>query len=117
MPSTETVPPASLTSPEIAQSAPKSADNPIERQHAVEEIQAYIVIRDGLLSEAEKKPTSELLRRLSIANDFVESCLRPTRSPYEAQFLPELDAVRERERCQTVRVRVAKLGGQSSRNL
>jgi hypothetical protein len=115
MPSTQTVPPP-VTTDKVAKDAPKLADIPIARRHAVEEIQAYIVIRDGLLSEAEKKPTSELLRRLSIANDFVENCLKPARSPYEAQCLPEIDAARERQQCQTVRVRIAELGGQSSRN-
>jgi hypothetical protein len=117
MPSTQTVPTPPDTTDKVAKDAPKLADIPIERHHAVEEIQAYIVIRDGLLSEAEKKPTSELLRRLSIANDFVENCLKPTRSPYEAECLPEVDAAPERQRCQTVRVRVAKLGQQLSRNV
>src|SRR5437762_2105413 len=67
----------------------------VDQTHAVEEISAYISIRDGLLREAEKSATCEMLRRASIANDFVETCLQPARSPYEAQFLSEADAVRE----------------------
>jgi hypothetical protein len=81
-----------------------------DRKHAIEEIGAYITIRDGLLAEAEKSATSELLRRLSTANDFVETCLKPARGPYEAQFLPEIDASRERQRCQAVKTRIAQIG-------
>jgi hypothetical protein len=88
----------------------KPAEVKTAPKHAVEEIDAYIVIRDGLLGEAEKQPTSELLRRLSIANDFVEHCLAPPQSPYEAQSYPETDAARERERCETVKRRIAEFG-------
>ncbi len=93
--------------------APESVDSEnrrIDRKYAVEEIAAYIAIRDGLLAEAEKAATCESLRRLSTANDFVETCLQPARSPYEAQSLPEVDAAYERKRCETVKVRIAQLG-------
>jgi hypothetical protein len=77
---------------------------------AVEEIQAYIAIRDGLLAEAEKAATCEALRRAAIANDLVEICLIPTHRPYEAQFLAEVDAKHERKRCAATKVRIAALG-------
>ena len=68
------------------------------------------MIRDGLLAEAEKVTNSQTLQRASIANDFLASFLRPGRPPYEAQFLTEAQAVRERERCETVKLRIAELG-------
>ena len=52
--------------------------------YSVAEINAYIAIRDQLLGE-------------------------PMRSPYEAQYLPETDAARERTRCEAVRNRIAQL--------
>ena len=85
----------------------------IESKHALEEISAYIAIRDGLLAEAEKAATCESLRRVATANDFVETCLRPARSPYEAQFLAEVDAARERKRCEMVKLRIAQLGSRT----
>jgi hypothetical protein len=53
--------------------------------------------------------TRARLDRLTIANEFVETCLRPARSPYEAQCLAEIDAIRERKRCASVKVRIAEL--------
>jgi hypothetical protein len=78
-------------------------------KHAVEEINAYIAVRDGLLVEAEEITTRAALDRVTIANEFVETCLRPARSPYEAQCLVETDAIRERKRCAAVKVRIAEL--------
>jgi len=89
------------------------ANRTIDSKHALEEIAAYIAIRDGLLAEAEKAATCESLRRVATANDFVETCLRPARSPYEAQFLAEVDAARERKRCEMVKVRIAQLGSRT----
>ena len=86
------------------------ANRKIDSKHALEEIAAYIAIRDGLLTEAEKVATCESLRRVATANDFVETCLKPARSPYEAQFLAEVDAASERKRCEMVKVRIAQLG-------
>ena len=77
--------------------------------YSIAEINAYIAIRDQLLSEAEELHTSAKLASATLANDFVEGCLKPARTPYEAQCFPELDAVRERKRCETVRVRLAQL--------
>jgi hypothetical protein len=77
--------------------------------YVVDEINAYVAIRDIALAEAEKEPNSVNLERVRIANDFVKDCLKPARPPYEAQHLPETDAARERERCRDVRVRLSLL--------
>ena len=77
--------------------------------YSVAEINAYIAIRDQLLEEAERLHTTEKVASTALANDFVEGCLRPGRSPYEAQCLPESDAVRERKRCEAVRARIEQL--------
>jgi hypothetical protein len=77
--------------------------------YVVDEINAYVAIRDIALAEVEKDPSSVNLERVRIANDFVENCLKPARSPYESQHLPETDAARERGRCQAVKVRLSLL--------
>jgi hypothetical protein len=77
--------------------------------YIVDEINAYVAIRDIALAEAEKDPSTINLERVRIANDFVENCLKPARSPYESQHLPETDAARERGRCQAVKVRLSLL--------
>src|SRR5437588_10706071 len=77
--------------------------------YTVAEINAYIAIRDQLLAEAEEVRTRAKLSSTALANDFVLGCLQPMRSPYEAQCLPETDAVRERKRCEAVRDRLAQL--------
>lgn len=81
----------------------------IASQEAVEEINAYIAIRDNLLAEAEELRTRAKIDSLCVANDYVATCLRPARSPYEAQCLPAADAARERQRCEAVKFRIAKL--------
>jgi hypothetical protein len=82
----------------------------VDSQCAVDEINAYIAIRDNLLAEAEATTTSANLHRLSLANHFVQSCLKPaSRSPYKAQYLPERNADRERKRCVAVKIRIAEL--------
>jgi hypothetical protein len=73
------------------------------------EINAYIAIRDQLLAEAEEQHTMAKLASTTLANDFVQGCLQPARSPYEAQCLAETDAARERARCQVVRERIEQL--------
>ena len=78
-------------------------------KHALEEISAYIAVRDVLLIDAEEITTRARLDRVTIANEFVETCLRPARSPYVAQCLVETDAIRERKRCAAVMVRIAEL--------
>ncbi len=88
------------------------AIDPVDSQYAVDEIKAYIAIRDNWLDEAEATTTSANLRRLILANDFVQSCLKPARSPYKEQYLPERDADRERKRCAAVKIRIAELDTQ-----
>jgi hypothetical protein len=78
-------------------------------KQAVEEINAYIAIRDLLLGETEEVTTRARLDRLTILNEFVEICLSPARPPYEAQCLAEIDAIRERKRCAAVKIRIAEL--------
>ena len=77
--------------------------------YVVDEINAYAAIRDIALAEAEKVTTQVNIERVKIANQFVENCLKPARPLYESQHLPEADAVRERGRCQAVKVRLALL--------
>jgi hypothetical protein len=97
------------TTREKPQPRPATATEPVASEHAIDEINAYIAIRDNLLSEAEATTTNAILRRLSLTNDFVQSCLKQAHSPYEAQSLPESDAARERERCEAVKKRIAQL--------
>ncbi len=82
---------------------------PTGSPQATAEIFAYIAIRDELLIEAEQLKTQAKLESLSVANDFVVTCLRPARSPYQAQCLAEADAARERKRCEIVAARIAQL--------
>ena len=77
--------------------------------YSAAEINAYIAIRDQLLAEAEELRTATKLASTGLANDFVQGCLQPARSPYQAQCLPEDDAIRERKRCEVVRDRLAQL--------
>src|SRR5213082_3300787 len=77
--------------------------------YSAAEINAYIAIRDQLLAEAEDLRTASKIASTVLANDFVQGCLQPARSPYDAQYLPETDAVRERKRCEAVRNRIAQL--------
>ena len=80
-------------------------------KHAHAEIHAYIVIRDRLLTEAENVPSNATLHRAYIANDVVEIFLKPGKTPYEAQYLPEDEASHERQRCEAVKNRIAELRG------
>jgi hypothetical protein len=82
--------------------------------YSVAEINAYIAIRDQLLAEAEEVQTAAKLASTGLANDFVQGCLQPARSPYEAQSLPEIDAVQERKRCEAVRNRIVQLRGSAA---
>jgi hypothetical protein len=93
------------------QSLPKTAapDQFRMSSYIADEINAYVAIRDISLAEAEKITTPVNLERVRIANEFVENCLKPARPPYEAQHLPAADAVRERMRCEAVKIRLALL--------
>ena len=77
--------------------------------YSIAEINAYIAIRDQLLAEAEQIRTNAKLASTTLANDFVEGCLKEARAPYQAQCLPESDATRERKRCAAVRDRLVQL--------
>ena len=76
---------------------------------AAVEIYSYLAARDLLLREAEADPNDSTLSEAKSANELAQSCLRPTRSPYQAQSLPEAEAARERQRCQEVKARLAQL--------
>ncbi|MDP9004307.1 MAG: hypothetical protein M3N12_05895 [Verrucomicrobiota bacterium] len=91
------------------QSQPKAAapDQFKMSSYVLDEINAYVAIRDIALAEAEKITTPVNLERVRIANEFVENCLKPARAPYGAQHLPAADAVRERMRCEAVKIRLA----------
>ena len=77
--------------------------------YIADEIRAYGTIRDLALAEAEKDTNTLNLQRARIANEFVENSLKPARTPYESQHLPEGDAARERQRCEAVKVRLSLL--------
>jgi hypothetical protein len=102
--------PLTASSAKTRSNAKPRASRP-SRPHAsdyvIGEINAFIAIRDELLAEAEETKTK--LESLIVANNFVESCLTPAQSPYEMQFLPEPDAVRERKRCQKIKQRATSL--------
>ena len=76
---------------------------------ANDEIHAYIAARDISLAEAERHASDMTLNRAFLANQLVENSLRPARSPYQAQCLPEADAARERKRCENAKIRIAQL--------
>jgi hypothetical protein len=77
--------------------------------YIADEIRAYGTIRDLALTEAERITNTLNLQRARIANEFVENALKPARTPYESQHLPEGDAARERQRCEAVKVRLSLL--------
>ncbi len=74
-----------------------------------EEIHSFIAVRDILLAEAEEETTEANLHRLWMANEFAERCLEPSRAPYEGQSLAPAEIIPERQRCQTVKVRMVEL--------
>ncbi len=80
-----------------------------ENTLAIAEIGAYIEIRDRALKEVEHTCSEAMLTRVETANAFVLSCLKAACSPYQAQCLKEADAVRERKRCDAVKLRVERL--------
>lgn len=80
----------------------------------IEEINTFIAIRDYLLTAAEASKTQQQINRARLANEVVEKCLRPARHPYEAQSLPEADAIRERKRCLAAKSRIEKLHTEQS---
>ena len=89
--------------------APWSSTRHAMSTYIADEIRAYGTIRDLALAEAERLTNTLNLRRAQIANEFVENALKPARSPYDSQHLPEGDAARERQRCEAVKVRLSLL--------
>ena len=87
----------------------RASAKPASSKQVVDEINAYIVIRDELLAEAEQIMTRAKIDSVTVANDFVATCLKPARPPYQAQCLPEMDAVRERRRCEAIKARIREL--------
>src|SRR5437660_11429887 len=77
--------------------------------YIADEIRAYATIRDLALAEVERITNKLNLERARIANDFVENALKPTRTPYESQYLPTGVAARERQRCEAAKGRLALL--------
>src|SRR6267378_1856080 len=74
--------PRKTTLPENTSEKPqRRSTEAVDSQYAIDEINAYIAIRDNLLAEAEATTTSANVRRLSLANDFVRSCLRSVQPP------------------------------------
>ena len=73
------------------------------------EIHAYIASRDLAVADAERNVTSATLNRAFLANELVQNCLTPARSPYQAQSLSEGKAQIERQRCETVTRRLSQL--------
>lgn len=82
---------------------------PPARDAVAEEIFSFIAVRDLLLAEAEELTTEASLHRVWMANEFAERCLEPARPPYQAQSLPEAEALFERRRCKTIKLRIAEL--------
>jgi len=81
----------------------------IGSKQARDEIEAYAAIRDFLLSDAEVTTSIESLRCAAIANELIESCLAPPRSPWQAQYLEPGEAARELDRCCATKMRIAAL--------
>lgn len=81
---------------------------PEANPYAIEEINAYIAVRDGLMAEASNNKTEAAIERLVLANHFVSTCLGPARQPYLSQYLPAKDAARELQRCHAVDAQIAR---------
>ena len=106
---TEATPLPTLFSHTTSPARTRTASSNKVSADAIEEINAYIAVRDQSLADAERVPTRGTVDRALLANDFVENCLRPARSPYEAQAMPEANAAAERKRCEAAKVRLAQL--------
>jgi len=85
-------------------------------QYILNEINAYIAIRDMRIATAEQDATPENLRQATLANDFVELCLKRPQEVYAAQYLPEASASFERERCATIKALIGALKANGSAN-
>ena len=76
---------------------------------ATAEIHAFIATRDLAVAEAERHVSSNTLNRAFLANELVQNCLAPARSPYDGQSLAESEATTERKRCDAVSRRLVQL--------
>ena len=94
---------------QLRAAAPAVNPSNAQSEHAFAEISAYVAIRDRLVAKAETSLAECDLERAADANDFVVNCLRPARSPYQAQHLSEAAAAPERKRCESVRLRLDRL--------
>ena len=106
--------PLSISSPtgRTGKARPEQKRQHPNSEYVIGEINAFIAIRDELLAEVEEAKTASKLDSLIVANNFVETCLTPARSPYDMQVLPESEAKRERKRCEQIKRRVADLRDQ-----
>ena len=111
---TEAAPLPTVFQHTISPARTRSASSNKVSSEAIDEINAYIAVRDQSLAEAERIPTRGTVNRALLANDFVESCLRPARSPYQAQALPESNAADQRQRCAAAKARLALLSARVS---
>ena len=100
---------ATLPLDPIARNSKKTMPEGTAVGGAAVEIHSYLAARDLLFRAADSNSTEANLRCAWAANEFAESCLRPTRAPYHAQALPEAEAARERRRCTSVRLRLSEL--------
>ena len=81
----------------------------VTSREASDEIYAYIAARDMALAEAAMHPSNSTLNRAFLANQLVENCLQPARTPYQRQSLVENEAAQERKRCVAASARIAQL--------
>jgi hypothetical protein len=102
-----TLPPDQSTT--FSEKAFRGVPPPTTVSCAAIEIHSYLAARDLLFREAEENPTETNLRCAADANEMAEACLRPARSPYQAQSLPAAEAARERQHCKAVKMRIAEL--------
>lgn len=97
------------TTPQSRHSALRHQGSTYGSPEASAEIYAYIAARNLALVSAERAPSEMSLNRAFLANELVGNCLKPARSPYEAQSLSEVEAMHERSRHTAVMNRIAQL--------
>jgi len=79
------------------------------RQYILDEINAYVAIRDMRVAAAEQDATPANIRQATLANNFVEICLSRPQIVYASQYLPEASASFERQRCAKIKELLATL--------
>jgi hypothetical protein len=93
----------------IARTPAPAAPVGVTSREASDEIHSYIAARDMALAEAVQHTSNSTLNRAFLANQLVENCLKPVRSPYQKQSLVENEAAQERKRCLAASARIAQL--------